>query len=85
MAYSFLVLDSTVTPSVTGTLELLSLTDIRAITYGTAVRRDDTFSLTLHLASGETFRVRYLDGSNEAFLALWKTPENPIPTDGPPP
>ena len=85
MAYSFMVLDSSVTPSVTGTLELLALTDIRAITYGTAVKRDDTFSLTLHLASGETFRVRYLGGSNEAFLTLWKTPVNPIPTDNPGP
>lgn len=85
MAYSFLTLDSSVTPSTTGTLEIISLTDIRAITYGTAVKRDDTFSLTLHLASGETFRVRYLDGSNEAFLALWKTPVNPIPTDNPGP
>lgn len=86
MAYSFLTLDLSSTPEVTGSLELVSLTEVRAISYGTKVKFDDKFSLTLHLSSGKEFRVRYIGGSNEEFLSLWRTPfvqgPNP-PTDNP--
>lgn len=85
LAYSFLILESS--GAATGTLDILNLTDIQAVTYGTvADPSSSSFSLKLYLISGISFLVRYQgEGGNAGFLTLWKTPVPAGPTDNPGP
>lgn len=76
--FRFLTLSTDSEPVATGTLELLDLADIRAVTYGRQGAVDDLFVLTLYLTTGATFRVRYLDPSgNKGFLELWGGGQGP--------